>query len=565
MLGLPNLASAMLCGLLALVAACWPGLGRGRVTWAFTLSLGLLLTAGLLAVQPLDRALTSLEHPSLLASRDTPYGRITVDSREGQVAVFLNGALITESQGVEGETFVHLAALQVETPRHVLVLGGVAEGLVGPLLQHDPERVDLVELDRDLIEIVKEVLPTEQREALDDPRVRLHAADPRRFLEESGHYDLVLLAMPEPSSAATSRTYTQEFLHACADRMAPGGVLALRLPGAENLWTPTLTLRNASIHRALQASLSDVLVLPGTTNTWLASRGGLDRTAAPLVHRMETRELATRLVSAPWLAYKLDNDRTAEIADLLASATVPANRDDQPVCYPLTLLLWLGRFQPGLALRDLPGAFERAQRGATVVLGATGLVLLLLAAVIRRWSTTRRLGLAGLAGLLGTTLECLLLLRYQVAQGVLFAQLGLLLAAFMAGLALGALGVDEATKRLSIHSSVRTALRRWVGIGVLATCAAILGTQLLHVAPSLPLTAALLCTAGASTSALFALATRLDRPVQSQITGPMWAADLMGGCVGTLIATVALIPLLGLTATAASALVLSLAGLFLLV
>jgi len=86
-----------------------------------------------------------LNLPGLLAVHDTPYGRTAVTGRLGQVTVFHNGALASESQGTSAEEFVHLAALQCPAPRRVLVLGGSAEGLVREVLKHGPERVEVVE------------------------------------------------------------------------------------------------------------------------------------------------------------------------------------------------------------------------------------------------------------------------------------------------------------------------------------------------------------------------------------------------------------------------------------
>ncbi len=562
--GLQDLTLALLCGLLSLGAACLPGPARGRTLWVAVAIVGVPLVAALLASGPLDRALTRLEHPQLVISRDTPYGRVTVDRREQQLSVFLEGALVSESQGVEAELFVHPAALQVRSLRRVLVVGGAAEGLLEPLLQHDPERIDLVEIDGALLEILEEVVPAEQRTAMADSRVRFHVEDPRRFVEIAGNYDLVLLATPEPTSAATSRTYTAEFLRSCADRLNPGGALALRLPGAENLWTPTLTWRNASIHRAVEASFDDVLVLPGTTNTWIAARGGLERTPTPLALRMETRGLETQLVSAAWLSYQLANDRTAEIDALLAASTAPLHEDARPVCYPLTLLLWLGRFDPTLALQDLPGRFEALRRGVTPVLAGSGLVLALLALIGRRWTRLHRMVLALLAGLLGTTLECVLLLGYQIAHGVLWGQLGLLLGAFMAGLAGGALAVDVAWERKSAHTASRRRLTRAVAAGAFVASGATLASQWVPTRPGLVGTALLLALAGASAAAIFAVATRLGEPDQGRAAGPLWAVDLVGGCVGTLLATLVLVPLLGLGFGAVAGLVLALAGVLLL-
>jgi spermidine synthase len=559
--GLSNLVAGLLAGLLAVVAAALPGPGSRGWLRALTLPIGTLLVVSLAASVPLDRWLTGLEHPHLLDSRDTPYGRVTVEQRQSQVVVFLNGGLSFETQGDDAEGFVHLAALQVEHPRRVLLLGGAGQGLLPPLLQHGPERVDLVEPDAALLTLLRKHLPQGQRWALDDEVVRIHTRDPRAFLTRPDRYDLILLVQPEPTTVAASRTWTREFFALCADHLAPGGVLAFSLPGDENLWSPTLIHRNAGLHRALQASFDDVLVLPGAANTWLASRAPIERNATRLARRLPARVIRSDLVTEPYLDYLLNNDRTAEIAGLLEASPAPADRDDRPGAAASTLLLWLGRFSPRLALLDPGPALGALQRAAVPVLGGVGLLLLGLAAIARRSVLMRRTMLALLAGLLGMLLESILLLRFQIQHGVLYGQLGLLLGAFMAGLATGSLALDPLLDRASADGTPP----RWIGWGlggaVTALCLAVL--LLPPATMDLPTTAGLLLAAGASTAALFGMATRTGQPEPGRVAGSLYAVDLVGGCIGVLLAALAT-PLLGLTMTAGSALIVALVGLLLL-
>ncbi len=560
--GMGNLALASLTALLAVGAAALPGPGQRRWLRGLTVLASVALALVLAGSGPLDRALTRMDHPALLASRDTPYGRVTVDQRGEQVVVFLDGALSFESQSVDAEAFVHPAALQVETPRRVLLLGGVGQGVLPPLLQHRPERVDLVEPDLALVDLLRRHLPDAERWALDDPAVRLHIDDPRRFLAVPGRYDLILVAQPEPSTAAASRTLTAEFFASCAEHLAPGGVLAFQLAGAENLWTPTLAWRNAGIRHALTASLDDVLVLPGATNTWLASRAPLERSPGPLTRRLVARAIQAELVSEPWLAYQLSNDRLAGVEALLVSTPAPANRDDRPSSSSLTLLLWLGRFDPRLAMVDPAPLLQRAQALTPGGLGAAGLLLLGLAGLARRRGPSRRFALAVLAGLLGMLLESSLLMRFQIEQGVLPGHLGLLLGAFMGGLTVGAIGIDAALVRLDPGEEPPPWLRWSVAGASMGICALTLAAPL--VATGLLQSGVLLLLAGAATAAIFGLATRIGLPDQAGVAGSLYAADLLGGCAGVLLATTLLLPLLGLTATGVTALLVAAAVLALL-
>ncbi len=71
--------------------------------------------------------------------------------------------------------------------------------------------------------------------------------------------------MPEPPSGQANRFYTLEFFRLCQDHLNPGGIVALRLPAAENRWMPQMTERVLSIHGALSRVFANVLIIPGET------------------------------------------------------------------------------------------------------------------------------------------------------------------------------------------------------------------------------------------------------------------------------------------------------------
>ena len=503
-----NLQLGLLCSLVALLAARKP--------------MALLLLAPLgwsfLNAPSLDEALTRWNHPHLLASRDSPYGRITLTRRGGQLTVFLNDALAWETQGTEAEEFANLAALQRESPGRMLVLGGGLEGLVEQLQRHHPQELEYVELNAVLVDM------------LADAGVRIPhpvVGDPRRALAGSeGDWDLILVGMPEPDSGQSNRFYTQEFFALCQQRLAPAGVLAFQLPGAENLWTPWLALRLASIHSALRAVFQHVVVLPGAINTLLASASPLPLDPHVLGERLTARHIPTRLMSPAYLEYTYTNDRFSEIERLLQDTRAPANRDTHPVCYSYTLLLWLARFFPSLTVARIPA-------------WPAGLLLLPLVVVLgmaRRRPALRRVSLAFLAGLSGMILESTLILYYQTSRGVLYRDLGLLLTLFMAGLAAGAF----------LMTRHRPSGRLVLGAMVVLD----LGTTgLLHLgwAEGLMITGALLFAGGMGTASLFAWASRHAGADPRRVIAPLYAADLLGGCLGALLAVIVLVPSLGLS------------------
>jgi spermidine synthase len=545
--GIQNFPLAVACGLIAVIATLFlfrkGGIFRQRGVAA---GLATLMTIFLWQAEPLDRWMTAWNHPGLLDTQDSPYGRITVVTRSGQVSVFTDDALSFETEGAEAEVFAHLTALQHPKPHRIIVLGGGLDGTVRELLRHRPAQIDAVELDPALVAMVRRRLPEEIRASLAHPFVHLITADPRRFLKESSvSYDLILIGMPEPSSGQTNRFYTQEFFRECAAHLNPGGVIGLRLHTAENFWTPQLTRRTASIHHALASVFPEVLVLPGTTTVITASRAPLPRSPEILNERLRTRGIHARLTIPPYIRYLFTNDRRFDLEKRLWETAVPINTDIRPVCYPYTVMIWLARFFPKLALTDLPD-FGTEAKGLGIIWWLIGLGLPLLFLVSCQRSAWRRTVLVAVAGFIGIVFEAVLILSYQAREGVLYQDIGFLLMAFMAGLAVGAWVLNEAIR----WTGIRHKRARWWGVGLLAGFG-ILGIVVAwYVAGGSPgglvPTAALLAAAGFLVAGILAYAALYGIRDQKQVIAPLYAADLLGGCLGSLLGSFVLIPFLGL-------------------
>jgi spermidine synthase len=133
--------------------------------------------------------------------------------------------------------------------------------------------VTVVETDPLLLQAARLHLPPDEAAVMDDPRVTVILADGRRFVQTARQtFDVVILDLPEPSTGALNRFYTEEFFREVRTVLNPGGILALGLPAAENYWSPELARRNGSIYHTLRAVFPHVLALPGETTYFLALR-----------------------------------------------------------------------------------------------------------------------------------------------------------------------------------------------------------------------------------------------------------------------------------------------------
>lgn len=498
-----------------------------------------------------DMKMTRWNHPHLTASCDTPYGRVTVTSLENQTAVYENDAVSFETEGTTAEEFVQLAAVQHPRPEKILILCGGMEGIVSEALKLHPRKVDYIELNGKLLTLTAPFVPETVRRSLADEAVTVVIGDPRQMIQTSDRYDLILLGMPDPVSGQTNRFYTREFFRIVSDHLEPDGIFALRLRSAENFWPEQLTLRNASIVGALQSIFPDFLLLPGTTNLVFAAMDSLSRDPVLLSARYESRNIIGRLVSSNYIHYLYTNDRFFEI-NRRSFRQAPLNRDERPVCYHYALSIWLSKFFPQLL--SSPGTDRTDNRSGRWYAAIAVVVIAALFAVFRRRKIIRLSLLAGLAGFGGMLLESLLILQYQVKEGVLYQDIGLLLMVFMLGMTVGALAVDFSKKKLISRRGTGVCLLVLFGLTALTAAAWI------HL--SIPVSLAAVCLflglSGFSVAAVFSYASLTEGGERFRLISPLYAADLIGGGLGTVVGSLLLIPLIGLTGTALSAFLITL-------
>ena len=559
--GVQNVRVAIACAFVAVLAAFGQPAYRGSRIARVLLAAAVVAAIALLSdAGGLDRRMTAWSHAGLIDSLDSPYGRVTVVGAEGQLSAFENDALWFDTEGTAAETFTHLVLLQHPNPGRVLLLGGGVEGVAAHALEHAPRVVDYVELNEQMYQTIGKYLPERTRRSLAAPNLHIFFTDPRRFLQQSGRYDVVLIAMSEPTSGAANRFYTREFFTGCARVLNAGGIVGFRLRSSENFWTPLLTLRMVSVYRAVRSAFPHVAVLPGTTNVFLASSSPLPPETV-LEDRLNARHVHATLVSGPYLRYLYTNDRRAEIMRTLETGQAPENTDVQPICYEYATLVWLSKFFPRLAAMELPteGAAWRVRTEWIIWISVLALFGLGRARI--QWRDTL---LVGVSGFLGMVLEAILILHFQMKNGVIFQDIGILLTGFMAGLAAGALGFTA----LTMTGGRSRSIPRWSGVallGGLVVLGLLVGaaTNLGALGGLLPVTV-LLGATGALVAALFAYVSLHRSADQSSLVSPLYAADLVGGCAGSLLGSLVLIPLAGLALSARYMSILALLSLALL-
>lgn len=505
--------------------------------WLAATSAALAVTVATAAVVfDWDALSTAWQYPqqTIVDRAVSPYGRVVVTEADGQFDWFENGVpILTTRDDQRVEEAVHYAMAQRPDARVVLLVGGGVSGTAQEVLKYGVDRVDYVELDPKLLELGRKYAS----EHLADRRIRTINTDGRLFVRRAvGRYDIVIIDMPDPSTAQLNRYYTAEFLAEVKGLLTASGVCAFSLGHYENYASPELARMLSSARASLAGSVRNLLIIPGGRVCFLGSDGVL---FGDVASRLEHSGITNRLVNRNYLAATMTPDRMAQVAEAAAQPAA-INRDFSPVLYFYHLRHWMSQFTAGFGVLQV------------VLLGALAAYLI----------TLRSPSVALFAsGFAGSALLMVLLLAFQVLCGSVYREVSLLVTVYMFGLALGA----WVASRL-FPGSREPAL---AGLALaLAVCAGVFPVVLPAVARISPSSASLLWTKSAIWALTlvpavlaglqFPLAGRLAFKRAAAAASSLYTADFIGAFLGSLLASTLLIPLWGVAGACAVTAVLNL-------
>jgi spermidine synthase len=93
------------------------------------------------------------------------------------------------------------------------------------------ERIDVVDISSDILEMSSLAFPDPEADPLRDPRVRVHVEDGRHFLQTSSErWDVITGEPPPPKNAGIVSLYTRDYFQLVHDRLTEGGVNTYWLP-----------------------------------------------------------------------------------------------------------------------------------------------------------------------------------------------------------------------------------------------------------------------------------------------------------------------------------------------
>ena len=126
------------------------------------------------------------------------------------------------------ECLVHPALLTHPDPKSVFIGGGGEGTTLREVLAHRSlEKVTMLDLDEEVVDLCRRFLPQHHQGSFDDPRVELLHQDARGYLAETDEtYDVIVLDLVDPLEGGPAYLlYTREFYATAAQRLNPGGIL----------------------------------------------------------------------------------------------------------------------------------------------------------------------------------------------------------------------------------------------------------------------------------------------------------------------------------------------------
>lgn len=178
--------------------------------------------------QHTDNVRFSMKVEKQLVSKESYYQRIdllkTYDF--GKVLVLDGELMITErDEFIYHEMAVHVPMAVHPNVKNVLVIGGGDGGSVRELAKyHNIERIDVVEIDKELVHICREYFP-ETSSGLNDPRVHIYFDEGIRFVRGiHKEYDLIIVDCADPYGPAEG-LFTKEFYGTCWKALVDDGIL----------------------------------------------------------------------------------------------------------------------------------------------------------------------------------------------------------------------------------------------------------------------------------------------------------------------------------------------------
>lgn len=475
---------------------------------------------------------------NLVFHKDTPYGKIVVTKTGNQYNFYENGIfLYSDNNIIENEESIHFAMSQHPHPETVLLICGGASGVMHEIFKYKVGSLDYIDPNLELIKAAENYTGNIIR----GENIRIIHEDARLFLRKNlqKKYDLVIINLPDPTSANINRYFTYDFFEELQMHLNEYAIVSISLSSVSSYMSEQSVKINSSLYSTLKLFFQNVRVVPGGKNYFIASNGNLSTNITRLI---EDKKIRNEYVNYYYLEDSLIARESKRVENMI-SENVMINSDFKPVTYYFQLQYWLSYFKLNYWIL------------LVVFLAVATLIVFRLNYV--------NFGLF-ITGFTASSLELILIVAFQVIYGFTYQMMGILITFFMVGLMFGSLMAN----RKSLFTKKTYSLIQYT-IGIFSLIIALSLTFLrssINILFLVPLIFVLLVSSvGVLTGLQFSIASKLRTEPTNHIAASSYATDLFGSAIGSILIASFIIPFYGiLKATLFIAIINFITGLFLL-
>jgi spermidine synthase len=459
---------------------------------------------------------------------ESRYGEIAVVKVDGQSSIYTDGHLLFSYPDVPSEELkTHLIMAVHPSASRILVIGG-SPGVIKEFLKYPVDSVDFVELDPRIVEVSFGLLGTEDRNAVKDRRVRIIIEDGRRFIKKLKRpvYDLIVLNLPQPSTASINRFYTSDFFKEAKGVLKDNGILALTIYRSTGYIGRSMQTASGSVYNSLKSVFRHVEVTAQEYGGLFASETPIDTTPETLEKRFIKRGIVTRYFNRYIFRDAFSPLNVDYVRKRLGNIRF-VNTDLRPSAYLYNLMLW-AEVHGGKGLKYLLDV-----RGWHVI--SISVVILLFVSLLIFGKKKRVIYYSIFTtGFSGMSFVLIVVLVYQSVYGYVYEMIGILAATFMIGLWAGALMFRHAKRALKILFYLEL-----MTITLALVAPVFFKSEILFYV--------LILLSGTITGGQFSTVNiSIGEP---EAGGRLYAMDLIGSFLGASIPSMILIPLFGVSNT----------------
>ncbi len=189
-------------------------------------------------------------------------------------ALMLDGCWMTSLRDEKyyHECLVHPALTSIDDKSHVLIIGGGDGGTARECVKYaNIAKIDLVEIDEEVIKVSKTFLKEIGGEAWSDKRLAIHIDDGVKWVEKTkdNFYDLIFIDCSDPSEFS-NLLFKDSFYKECKRILTKKGILATQSESPESFKDIHINILKTlkKIFRASETMYSFVPIYPSGIWSW---------------------------------------------------------------------------------------------------------------------------------------------------------------------------------------------------------------------------------------------------------------------------------------------------------